>query len=223
MLGLASIVGTMSGAVDLQSLVTNPPFGSNATQTTTADPAQALEFRGTFVDGNERFFSIRETATRSSQWVGLKESGQPFLVESYDNAKGSIQVKYHNQVMTLTLKLAQILVQAVPVAPGPNAAPMPGAVTNSAPPNEAARLAQVAEEIRRRRALRAPGLVPQQNAAGNPPRPGPMPQQNVAGNPQYSGPMPPQNATGMPPGPGPGFPQITTGNPPGPGPVPTKP
>lgn len=223
MLALASIVGTMSGAVDLQGLVTNPPFGSNAAQTTTADPAQALEFRGTFVDGNERFFSIRETATRSSQWVGLKESGQPFLVESYDNAKGSIQVKFRNQVMTLSLKQAQIIVQA---APSPASAPTPmppgSTIANSTPSNEANRLAQVAEEIRRRRALRSPGLLPPQySAASNPPRPGPVPQQNVTGNPQYSGPMPQQNTAGNPRS-GP-MPQITTGNPPDPGPVPTNP
>ncbi len=210
MLALASFVGNVSGAVDLQSLVANPPFGSKATQTTAADPAQALEFRGTFVDGNERFFSIHETATRFNQWVGLKEASQPFLVESYDSDKGSIQVKYRNQVMTLTLKLAQIIVQAAPVTPASPSSPTSLVGTNPTPVDEAKRLAQVAEEIRRRRALRSPGPVPQQQAT-NMPFPTPGPSTNM--------PVPtPGPSTNMPfPAPGPSTTMPNSG--PGPGPA----
>lgn len=188
------------------NLLANPPFGRAASAAATASGSNAslLEFRGTFVDGNERFFSLHDPATRSSQWVGLNESGQPYVVESYDNTKGSIQVKFRNQVMTLSLKQAQIIVQAAPPSvSAPTPMPPGPTVTNSNPSTEASRLAQVAEEIRRRRALRSSGLLPPQYSAdNNPPRPGPMPQ-NSSGNPQSSGPVPQRNTTGSPPGPGP--------------------
>lgn len=160
------------------SLIRNSPFGQPAPASgpQTGNGAAPLEFRGVFVDRGEYFFSLHETANRASQWVGLNEASQPYVVESYDQAKGSIQVKYRDQTMTLTLKLAQIIVQAVPSsAPPPAVLPSGSALANQAPGDVAGRLAQVAEEIRRRRALRAPGLVPQQNAPGNPPRPGPLP------------------------------------------------
>jgi len=157
------------------SLVKNSPFGQGVPgggiQTGQASP---LEFRSVFTEKGEYYFSVYETATRSSRWVGLKEAGQPFEVVSYDRAKGTIQVVYRNQPLTLTLKQAQIIVQAPsPVMPSPGT-PTGIPVNAVAPgsPDESARLAQVAEEIRRRRALRAQGPVPRPTTT---PGPGPVP------------------------------------------------
>lgn len=172
---LARSAETTPGQFD--SLINNSPFGQPA-PATGAQPgkeASPLEFRGVFMDKGEYFFSLHETATRSSQWVGLNEAGQPYVVESYDSAQGSIQVKYRNQSLTLTLKRAQIIVQAAPAAVQyqPGATPV---VTNPTPTDEAVRMAQVAEEIRRRRALRAPpGQGPQPSAASPAPRPSATP------------------------------------------------
>ncbi len=157
-------------------LIKNSPFGqqNQVARGLHGNEASELEFRGVFADKGEYYFSIHETATRSSHWVSLKESGQPFSVESYDISKGAIQVKYRNQVMALILKRAQIIVQAPPpVALQPSAS---GAIItpNTMPTDEANRLALVAEEIRRRRALRATGPVPQPNPSGpQPTRPAP--------------------------------------------------
>jgi hypothetical protein len=102
----------------------------------------------------------------------LKEANQPYVVESYDSEKGSIQVKYRGQTMTLSLKLAQVIVQAPPANAAQSPANTPAVMTNAAPADEAGRLAQVAEEIRRRRALRSPvGPVPLPNSTGNQPNP----------------------------------------------------
>jgi hypothetical protein len=118
------------------------------------------------MDKGEYLFSLHETATRASQWVGLKEASQPYVVESYDSEKGSIQVKYHGQTLNLSLKLAQVIVQAPVPNTNPAPANTPAAFGNAPTSNEAARLAQVAEEIRRRRALRAPPVqIPQPNGA----------------------------------------------------------
>lgn len=164
------------------NLIKNSPFGSAATPgVQPSSDASVLEFRGVFVDKGEPYFSLHESTTRSSQWVGLKESGQPFVVESYDVDQGSIQVKYRNQVMNLALKRSQVMVQAMPM-PVP-VGPPAGAPAIAAKPissDEATRMAQVAEEIRRRRALRAPpgpGLQPGNNLspAINPPRPAASP------------------------------------------------
>jgi len=155
------------------SLIKSSPFGSSAsTGAPGGNGAAPLEFRSVLMDKGEYFFSLHETATRSSQWVGLKESGQPYVVDSYDADKGSIQVKYHGQTLALSLKLAQVIVQAPPPMPTPGPANTPAIIANAPSGDEATRLAQVAEEIRRRRALRAPqGPVPQPNATTNPPRP----------------------------------------------------
>lgn len=148
----------------LDSLVKNSPFGSAASPVIAGAESGQLEFRGVIVDKGETFFSLFEPSTRQSQWVGLNESGAPYTVQGYDSATQTVKVLYRNQTLSLTLKRAQVIVQAAPsVAPvGP--APAPGgapAVVSGPAPDEAARLAQVAEEIRRRRALRAQGAIPQ--------------------------------------------------------------
>jgi hypothetical protein len=155
-------------------LIKNSPFGQQglATGALNGNEANALEFRGVFAEKGEYFFSIYETATRSSQWVSLKESSQPFIVESYDESKGAIQVKYRNQVTTLTLKRAQIIVQVPPPVALPPSAAGTGITPNTTPTDEANRLALVAEEIRRRRALRTQGPGPQPYPGGPQPTPG---------------------------------------------------
>jgi len=150
----------------LDSLVSNSPF--NPVASTTAGPGAetALEFRGVLVDRGETFFSLYDPSSRTSMWVGLKEPGNPFTVQSYDAAKGLAQVEYRGRTLPLALKQAKVAaLVSNPVAGGP-AAGTPPSVAPAANPNEATRLAAVAEEIRRRRALRA-----QANQAADKPAP----------------------------------------------------
>lgn len=156
--------GAEPAKAPLDNLVKNSPFGSTASAGAAGQENAQLEFRGVMVDKGEQFFSFFEPSSRQSQWVGLKETGAPYSVQSYDSATQTVKVLYRNQTLSLTLKRAQIIVQAAPPLPPPGgpvvmAGPAP-AVGAPAPGDEAARLAQVAEEIRRRRALRAQGQPP---------------------------------------------------------------
>jgi hypothetical protein len=179
--GLAPAAEPAKGPLD--SLVNNSPFGSTAAPGAPAGPSQ-LEFRGVFTDQGEQFFSFFDPATRTSQWVSMKETGAPYTVQSYDTATQTVKVLFRNQPFTLTLKRAQVTVQALPAPQAPVAGPQPAAAPGAPAPavgaptssDEAARLAQVAEEIRRRRALRAQGLPPQsQTPPVNPSAPTPQP------------------------------------------------
>lgn len=185
-LGAVLVPAAEPAKAPLDNLVKNSPFGTSAAPGPGAENSQ-LEFRGTFTDQGEQFFSFFDPATRTSQWVSLKETGAPFTVQGYDSATQTVKVLFHNQTFNLSLKRAQIVVQAMPTPtpanpaqPGVAMPPTPS-VGAPMPGDEAARLAQVAEEIRRRRALRAQGLPPQ-------PQPQPQP-----ANPSSSGPQPVPN------------------------------
>jgi hypothetical protein len=160
---------TLSGALPatpdaLQELVANSPFGNAAGSAASPDAAAgALEFRGMFSDGGEYFFSLFDPASRRSTWVGLNESGHPFVVKAYDANQGTIAVEVQGRSLVIPLKQATVV--AVPAAPvagspagnasaGPLVAPKPAT-------DEATRLAQIAEEIRRRRALRVQAMQKQ--------------------------------------------------------------
>ncbi len=167
LLGLVAVAVFAAEATKpaLDSLVKNSPFGSATSPGAPGMESGALEFRGMIVDNGEPLFSFFETANRQSQWVKLNEAGAPYTVQSYDPDNQTVKVLYRNQPLSLTLKRAQIIVQAAPpmVTPAPGATgPSPTAVVNPSAPSadEAARLAQVAEEIRRRRALRSQGGAP---------------------------------------------------------------
>ena len=175
---LAQTTPPAAPAASLQNLVANSPFGPLASGAPGA-PAGAtpLEFRGTFVDGGERFFSVLDTGSRRAEWVALNEGGRPFVVKSFDPAKESIAVEFQGRVLDLKLRDARVVAAPMAVAPSAPTAGQPQppgqppitAPTPSASTTEAQRLAQVAEEIRRRRALR------QQATSQPPPNTAPPP------------------------------------------------
>lgn len=174
-LAVSALAQTPPAAPSLQNLVQNSPFGSATPVGQAAAAAGPLEFRGTFVDRGERFFSILDTGSRRAEWVSLKESGHPYTVKSYDPDSETVTLDYQGRSMSLKLRTARITAMAMPppqagnppptmvVAPGTSVGP---GVTAGPNTTEAQRLAQVAEEIRRRRALR-------QQAQQQPPPPAP--------------------------------------------------
>ncbi len=162
-------------APSLQSLVGNSPFGvANQPGNTPAASGAPLEFRGTFVDGGERFFSLVDTASRRAEWVSLNEADRPYVVRSYDPDQETIAVEHQGRTLNLKLHAAKIgalpPMQAAAQPAAPSGAPgTPGQVASPSA-TEAQRLAQVAEEIRRRRALRQQSANPQNaQPAGQPP------------------------------------------------------
>lgn len=179
---LAVSAAAQPSAPSLQNLIANSPFGS-ANQVPGGPAANTpLEFRGTFVDNGERFFSILDTASRRAEWVSLNESGRPFVVKTYDPERESITLDFQGRGMDLKLHSARITALPMPAvvnnpAQQPNAVGAPPGRPPQAQPSatEAQRLAQVAEEIRRRRALRQQAQQgnqpPVQPPPSNPPQP----------------------------------------------------
>ncbi len=154
---------------DLEALLKNSPFGQNATVTGGPATPGMLELRGVIVDSGETLFSVYDPASKVSRWVGLNEPGNPFTVRSYDSAKSEVKVAYQGRDVVLALKQSTVIALAAPVAPAAPGSPAPVPTAATAPgPNsdEAVRLAQIAEEIARRRALRAQGRP---NNPGTPP------------------------------------------------------
>lgn len=174
----ATVFAQQNPAPSLQNLLNNSPFGANVAAGGPQVANTPLEFRGTFVDRGERFFSLADPSTKKAEWVTLNESGHPFLVKAYDADNETVTVDFQGRSLSLKLRTAKITAAAMPVAQPP-VATVPGQPPVAQPPspastNEAQRLAQVAEEIRRRRALRqqatqTPPAQPAPNA--NPPQP----------------------------------------------------
>jgi len=164
------VLAAQTPAPSLQSLVSNSPFGlanqPGAAQNAVAAP---LEFRGTFVDAGERFFSIVDTATRRAEWVGLNDTGHAYVVRNFDPDNETITVEHHGRTLNLKLHSAKIgVLPPAQVAAQPTPQQPANTQANAAPSTaEAQRLAQVAEEIRRRRALRQQAANPQ-NAKSSP-------------------------------------------------------
>ncbi len=156
----------------LDNLLQSSPFGGPAGSAAGARSDAPLEFRGVLVEGGESFFSIYESATHSSLWVGVNEPGNPYKVQAYDAVKGVVTVEYKGGLVTLPLKQAKVLVLA-PTAPAPTTGPSPaggpvgpGNVTTANPAGDPVKMM---EEIRRRRALRQQAVQP----GGPLPTPGP--------------------------------------------------
>ena len=162
----ASGLSAQTEAPSLRNLVTNSPFGTaQQSGNVAATNGASLEFRGTFVEGGERFFSLVDTSTRRAEWVGLNERDRPFVVRSFDPESETITVDHQGR--TLNLKLHSARIGVLPQQPVAQAGPPQPANGNNQPSanqpsaTEAQRLAQVAEEIRRRRALRQQSANPQ--------------------------------------------------------------
>jgi hypothetical protein len=138
---------------ELDSLLRNSPFGrgSSVAKNTSSTP---LEFRGVMVSGGAYYFSIYEADASRSTWVRLNDpSAKDFTAKTYDAQNKQLTVEYQGN--SLTLALASAPAVSAPPAPRPAVSPPVAAATQPPSPNsEAERLRKIAEEIRRRRALR---------------------------------------------------------------------
>lgn len=155
------VVSPWGWSAPLDSLVQNSPFAPGPPAPAANNP---LEFRGVFADGGEFFFSIHDPVARTSRWVVLDEPGLPYTVRSYDAAKQAVVADFQGRSLVLVLKKAPVVAASAPLPAVPAASvPAPDIAPTASPPEEAARLAAIAAEIRRRRELR------QKPAAMDPP------------------------------------------------------
>lgn len=160
----------------LQELVRQSPFVPAGGAAGRGDAARGeLELRGVVWDGGSLRFSIFDPGTGESTWTTLDEEGLPFRARSYDREKDTLTVEYQGRVLVLPLAEAQFSESAdgsPPPAPplptntpgpgGPEAgAPVPAAGASSGAPmpagaQDAQRLQQMADDMRRRRGVGPP-------------------------------------------------------------------
>ncbi len=171
-LATAALASTVCGAESSPSPFLPPETTSEAAPT----PDAPIELRGIMTAGDSVMFSIYDTATRSSTWVRLNQTGSGFIVRSYDESRDTITVDHGGRTITLALKTAKVASAPVaapqPVVVAPNVPqPVTGPVVlNPTPADEQRRLEAIAAEVNRRRQLRQQALQASRQAAGQPPQ-----------------------------------------------------
>ncbi|HSY53408.1 MAG TPA: hypothetical protein VK785_03125 [Opitutaceae bacterium] len=134
-----------------------PPDAAGGANATTANAP--LELRGILATPNGYKFNLCDAAGHVNVWLGLNAAGQPFVVRAQDIAHNSVTVEYQGRQLTLSLPQPKITASAAPMQQPPMMGQppiLPQAVGGNTPVvNEQQRLERIAEEIRRRRALRA--------------------------------------------------------------------
>lgn len=182
------------GAGQLDSLLNSTLFGSAKSGQPADAGNQPLEFRGVSEIDGQQLFSIYDTATKRSSLLTLNDTSNDVVIKSYDADTHAVNLMQNGKALSLTLKSGPRIAQNMtPPPPGmPAGAPnLPGMAGQQIPANgigkgpEAQRMQQIAEEIRRRRALRQQG--PQMSGAAPSPGTGPTPMPSLPG---ATGPVP---------------------------------
>ncbi|MBI2515979.1 MAG: hypothetical protein HYV95_03605 [Opitutae bacterium] len=157
----------------LSSLVNRSPFGPvrKSDQPDAGVAHGPLQFRGMLSEGDKSIFSLFESASGRSYWIGLQEeTGQGIFVLGYDVDRRELLVEYRGQKLALPLRSAPVSravltaastlpsQQVRPEAVGPVTAVGDGAVQQV----EAARQLQQAavETLHRRRAVQPSPKAP---------------------------------------------------------------
>jgi hypothetical protein len=172
-LALASVAGVSARAVELTS--TSPFLAPNNNADTNDTPVNSpLELHGILATPDGYKFNLCDPSGHINVWIGLNAAGQPFVVRTHDVAHSRVTVEYQGRQITLSLAQPKITPMAMQqqIMPMSQQMMQPGGV---GPADESQRLQRIAEEIRRRRALRAsmqsqqfppginrPGMPPQQ-------------------------------------------------------------
>ncbi|MFZ2324566.1 MAG: hypothetical protein WAV89_12830 [Ignavibacteriaceae bacterium] len=89
--------------------ISTPPTGaaqtpSPAGQTSSQRTDAPLEFRGLLIDEDGEYFKITERDTQASIWLGLNETGHPFVVRRYDSRRQVVTVEYQRRRFALPLR-----------------------------------------------------------------------------------------------------------------------
>lgn len=105
--------------VDLQGLVSHPPFGEGKTGSK-GERTGSLEFRGYYVDNGITYFSIYNPTSKSSVWVAQGETSTgPFTVsvKNFDPDKNTVTLESNGHAMNLVLHEPVILKMELPAVP----------------------------------------------------------------------------------------------------------
>jgi hypothetical protein len=134
-----------------------------------AGPSGPIELRGVMsTPTGGLVYCIYDTAKKKDVWVGLKETGNEFVVVSADAASDSASVQYQGRTLKLTLRASKVG-SAGAAAPPPMVAPGgPQVALNPTPADEQRRLDAVAQEVRRRKQEREKAVMDSQNGVAPP-------------------------------------------------------
>ncbi len=150
------------------AISTDSPFVSRNGQVAVAPTENTpIELRGVMATPEGLRFAIYEPATQKGNWVKQGETGFGYVVRNYDADRLTASVEYQGRVQALVIKEAKFDGTAVAMAPtaaAGGARPGAPAVANNSA-EEAKRLEQVANEVRRRRAARQAAMENTQPAA----------------------------------------------------------
>lgn len=152
LLGSLPVVSVWAVEGDLNSLLSNSPFG-NGSRAVDPKSDKPLEFRGVLTESGVAYFSIYEAATSRSAWVRLnEESSRDYTAKSYDWENRQLTLEYQGRDLTLSLAADS---SPAPIAPTQVAPPAQAGTAAEKPTvSEAQKLNNIAAEIKRRRALR---------------------------------------------------------------------
>jgi hypothetical protein len=157
MLAITSALPVVGAAADArESLLTNSPFG--VAGKSEAPTASSLEFRGFVQEGDVRFFNLYDPASKVARWVAIDADNGGIKIHGYDEVAQQLKVSQGSKQLTLTLKKAAVLLAAAPAPETGPATSSPNGFTLA--PDDKANMQKIAEEIRRRRALRAQTETP---------------------------------------------------------------
>lgn len=99
--------------LDLEALAKNSPFGAGPASPAAAKPAptSTLELRGMYQEGEVTYYSIYDTTTKQSRWIGSGEApadaAQP-VVKSFDAATATLVVEAGGKSAALVMKPASV-------------------------------------------------------------------------------------------------------------------
>jgi hypothetical protein len=163
---LALTVTSMAGIrVRAVELTPNSPFApvSSAADANATPANSPLELRGILSTPDGYKFNLCDQAGHINVWIGLNAAGQQFVVRSQDVAHHRVTVEYQGREITLSLAQPKIMPTSMqqqamytpqPQMMGQQPIIQPGSVGPN-PQDDRQRLERIAEEIRRRHALRA--------------------------------------------------------------------
>lgn len=137
------------------SLLDHSPFGRNPPAAGPESDA-SLEYRGFYVEEGIHYFCLYERSKKLSYWLRPHETKHQTTIRRYDEATGTVYAEHAGKMVAMPLRQARVALTAMPETDktsSDSVAAGGGGVSQE----EVGRLQQVADEIRRRRALRQAG------------------------------------------------------------------
>ena len=156
--GLMLACVSSRGVASLDELVNDSPFlpkptGNEAVPVPTENAS--VEFRGMVTTKDGMLFGLYDRTKQTGAWVGKEQASADFVVHAYDPGSDTVSFEYQGQKFNLPLSSSKVSTAAPsPVAIMPT---QPGAipiVVTAVPGGNQRRLESIADEVRRRRALR---------------------------------------------------------------------